>query len=87
MPLTSGTIPGLIKKTGNGRFVYDSYRRLIMMYADVVMEKAEGIETEDGKGIRAQLEMIFRALKEARGVETDTELTEDDLKRGLPPLQ
>ena len=78
--LTSGTIPGLIKKTGNGRFVYDSYRRLIMMYADVVMEKAEGIETEDGKGIRAQLELIFHAFKEARGVETDAELTEDDLK-------
>ena len=39
--LTSKTIPGLIEKTGNSRFVYDSYRRLIMMYADVVMEKAE----------------------------------------------
>ena len=39
--LCSKTIPGLIKKTNNPRFVYDSYRRLIMMYADVVMEKAE----------------------------------------------
>lgn len=38
--LSSVTIPGLIKKTNNPRFVYDSYRRLIMMYADVVMEKA-----------------------------------------------
>ena len=37
------TIPGLIKKTGNARFVWDAYRRLIMMYSDVVMEKAEGI--------------------------------------------
>ena len=36
--LTSKTIPALIKKTGNPRFVYDAYRRLIMMYADVVME-------------------------------------------------
>ena len=35
--LTSKTIPGLIKKTGNERFVYDAYRRLIMMYADVVI--------------------------------------------------
>ena len=36
--LCSATIPGLLKKTNNPRFVYDSYRRLIMMYADVVME-------------------------------------------------
>ncbi|MCQ2145607.1 MAG: pyruvate, phosphate dikinase, partial [Bacteroidales bacterium] len=41
--LCSATIPGMIKKTGNPRFVYDAYRRLIMMYSDVVMEKAEGI--------------------------------------------
>ncbi|MBI3592667.1 MAG: pyruvate, phosphate dikinase, partial [Nitrospirae bacterium] len=38
--LTSKTIPGLIKKTNNERFVYDAYRRLLMMYSDVVMEKA-----------------------------------------------
>ena len=42
--LCSKTIPGLIEKTKNPRFVYDAYRRLIMMYSDVVMEKAEGIE-------------------------------------------
>ena len=36
--LTSKTIPGIITKTDNPRFVYDAYRRLIMMYADVVME-------------------------------------------------
>ena len=41
--LCSATIPGMIAKTGNPRFVYDAYRRLIMMYSDVVMEKAEGI--------------------------------------------
>ena len=39
--LCSATIPGMIKKTGNPRFVYDAYRRLIMMYSDVVMGKAE----------------------------------------------
>jgi pyruvate,orthophosphate dikinase len=50
--LCSKTIPGLIKKTNNPRFVYDAYRRLIMMYSDVVMEKAEGIEPADGQGIR-----------------------------------
>ena len=38
--LCSATIPGLIARTGNGRFVYDAYRRLIMMYSDVVMEKS-----------------------------------------------
>ncbi len=37
--LTSKTIPGLINKTDNPRFVYDAYRRLITMYADVVMVK------------------------------------------------
>ena len=50
--LCSTTIPGLIEKTGNERFVYDAYRRLIMMYSDVVMEKAEDIEPAEGKGIR-----------------------------------
>ena len=39
--LCSKTIPGLIEKTQNPRFVYDAYRRLIMMYSDVVMEKAD----------------------------------------------
>jgi pyruvate,orthophosphate dikinase len=53
--LASSTIPGLIKKTNNPRFVYDAYRRLITMYADVVMEKAAGIEPADGKGIRQKL--------------------------------
>src|SRR5213594_3455842 len=43
--LTTKTIPGLVKQAGGDeRFVYDAYRRLITMYADVVMEKAAGIE-------------------------------------------
>src|SRR3989338_4554090 len=42
--LTEKTIPGLIKQSGNERFVYDAYRRLMMMYSDVVMEKAAGVE-------------------------------------------
>ena len=41
--LTSNTIPGLIEKTSNPRFVYDAYRRLITMYADVVMEISPGL--------------------------------------------
>ena len=77
--LSSKTIPGLIKKTGNPRFVYDSYRRLIMMYADVVMEKAEGIEPADGKGIRKQLDDMLDAYKEKKGYKSDTELKAEEL--------
>ncbi|MBQ6044806.1 MAG: pyruvate, phosphate dikinase, partial [Bacteroidales bacterium] len=78
--LCSDTIPGMIKKTGNPRFVYDSYRRLIMMYSDVVMEKAEGIEPEDGQSIRQQLDRMMADLKEAKGYKSDTEITADELK-------
>ena len=78
--LCSATLPGMIKKTGNPRFVYDAYRRLIMMYSDVVMEKAEGIEPEDGQGIRQQLDRMMEELKEARGYKADTEITADELK-------
>ena len=78
--LSSKTIPGLIKKTNNPRFVYDSYRRLIMMYADVVMEKSEGIEPADGKGIRKQLDDMLDAFKAAKGYKSDTEITADELK-------
>ena len=78
--LCSATIPGMIKKTGNPRFVYDAYRRLIMMYSDVVMEKAEGIEPEDGKAIRQQLDKMMEDLKEAKGYKLDTEITADELK-------
>ncbi|MFC1534887.1 pyruvate, phosphate dikinase [Thermodesulfobacteriota bacterium] len=78
--LCSKTIPGLIKKTQNERFVYDSYRRLITMYSDVVMEKAEGVEPEEGKGIRVQLDGIMNKLKESKGYKNDMELTAEDLK-------
>ena len=79
--LCSKTIPGLIKKTNNPRFVYDSYRRLIMMYADVVMEKAEGIEPADGKSIRKQLDDMLDAYKEKQGYKSDTELKAEELKQ------
>ena len=77
--LCSDTIPGLIKKTGNPRFVYDAYRRLIMMYSDVVMEKAEGLEPEEGKGIRVQLDRMLHDVKAKKGYKSDTDLTEEDL--------
>ncbi len=79
--LTEKTIPGLIKQTKNERFVYDAYRRLLMMYSDVVMEKAAGIEPANPElGIRRQLEKIMEEMKEKKGVESDTELTAEDLK-------
>ncbi|MCX7990700.1 MAG: pyruvate, phosphate dikinase [Proteobacteria bacterium] len=78
--LCSKTIPGLIKKTNNPRFVYDAYRRLIMMYSDVVMEKAAGIEPEEGKGIRVQLDKMLEEVKHKKKYSTDADLTEEDLK-------
>jgi len=77
--LCSETIPGLINKTSNPRFVYDAYRRLIMMYSDVVMEKAEGIEPEEGKGIRVQLDKMLHEMKVRKGYKSDTDLTTEDL--------
>ena len=74
------SMPGMIKKTGNPRFVYDAYRRLIMMYSDVVMEKAEGIEPADGQGIRQQLDRMMQELKEAKGYKSDTDITAEELK-------
>jgi len=76
--LTSKTIPGIIKKTNNPRFVYDAYRRLIMMYSDVVMEKATGIEPKEGKGIRHQLEDILNKFKKSKGYNSDTDLSAED---------
>ncbi|RKY42458.1 MAG: pyruvate, phosphate dikinase [Candidatus Makaraimicrobium thalassicum] len=78
--LTTRTIAGMIKQTGNERFVYDAYRRLITMYSDVVMEKAAGIEPGEGKGIRQQLEKLLSEKKRERGVRLDTELNAADLK-------
>ncbi|MFW5795152.1 MAG: pyruvate, phosphate dikinase, partial [Bacillota bacterium] len=60
---------GLAKQTDNERFAYDSYRRFITMFADVVM----GIS-------KSNFDKIFDIKKEEKGVELDTELTADDLK-------
>ncbi len=80
--LTEKTIPGLIKQSGgNERFVYDAYRRLIMMYSDVVMEKAAGIEPADEQGIRKQLEKIMDRMKKEKGCSSDTDLRTEDLKQ------
>ena len=78
--LTTKTIPGLIEQSKNERFVYDSYRRLITMYSDVVMEKAGGIEPDENMGIRKQLDKIMDKIKAERNVKNDTDLNVDDLK-------
>ena len=78
--LCTTTIPGFLKKTNNPRFVWDSYRRLIMMYADVVMEKAEGIDLGEGRSIRKQLDEMLDAFKKKRGYKSDTEISADELK-------
>ena len=74
------TINGLIAQSGDERFAYDAYRRLIMMYADVVMEKAAGHEPRHGKGIRKLLDERMEKMKKEHEYKTDTELTARDLK-------
>ena len=76
--LTSKTIPALIAKTQNPRFVYDSYRRLIMMYSDVVMEKAE---QKDDIKIREKLESILDKYKSKKSILNDSDLNCEDLQK------
>ncbi len=78
--LNEETIRGIIARSGDARFAYDAYRRLIMMYADVVMEKAAGIEPKGGKGIRKLMDEKLEAIKQKKGYSSDTELTVADLK-------
>ncbi len=77
--LTTETLPGLIQRTGDARFAYDAYRRLITMYADVVMEKAAGRAPAQGVGIRRLMEDRLSGLKKKRGVAFDTDLLSADL--------
>ena len=67
--LNDVAVEGFAKKTGNPRFAYDSYRRFIQMYSDVVMEVP-----------KSHFEKIIDAMKEEKGVHFDTELTAEDLK-------
>ena len=78
--LCTTTIPGLIARTGNPRFVWDSYRRLIMMYADVVMEKSEGIENDSDQTIRKQLDDMLSTYVKGKGLASETELSAEDLQ-------
>lgn len=73
--LNDVAVEGLSKRTGNSRFAWDSYRRFIQMYGDVVMEmKPESKEDID------PFEEIIDTMKEEKGVELDTQLSTDDLK-------
>ena len=73
--LNDTTVEGLIKLTGNPRFAYDSYRRFVAMYGDVVL----GLKPEHKDEIDP-FEEILERKKHARGVTLDTELTADDLR-------
>ena len=73
--LTDETVAGLATKSGNERFAYDSYRRLLQMYGDVVMELKPETETDVDP-----FEEILDALKEERGAKLDTDLSAADLK-------
>ena len=78
--LCSATISGLTQKTGNEWFVYDAYRRLIMMYSDVVMEKAEQVVPRGRIGVRLKFEMMMNRLKKDKGYNNDIDLSINDLK-------
>jgi pyruvate,orthophosphate dikinase len=67
--LNNVAVEGLAKRTENPRFAYDSYRRFIQMFADVVMDIS-----------KSNFEHLMEAMKEAKGIENDTDLDANDLK-------
>ena len=67
--LNDEVVEGLAKLTGNPRFAYDSYRRFVQMFSDVVMEMS-----------KTYFDSIIEEMKEAKGVKLDVELDADDLK-------
>lgn len=73
--LNDAVVEGLIRKTGNARFAWDSYRRFVQMYGDVVL----GMKPVNKNDIDP-FEEIIEHVKEAKGVELDTQLSVDDLK-------
>ena len=73
--LNDEAVEGFANKTGNPRFAYDSYRRFIQMYSDVVMEVPKSF-----------FEKIIDEIKESKGIKFDTELTVEDLKKFIKLL-
>ena len=78
--LNDETIKVLSQKAVTKDLLYDAYRRLVMMYADVVIEKAGGMEPAKGIGIRKIMDERLEEVKKKKGVELDTDLSADDLK-------
>ena len=74
--LNDVVVEGLAKFTNNPRFAYDSYRRFIQMFSDVVMELS-----------KKRFEEIIDQLKEEKGVKMDTELDTDDMKELVKRLR
>ena len=74
--LTDAAVEGFAKKTGNARFAYDSYRRFIQMFSDVVMEIP-----------KSKFERVLDDIKEKKGVKLDTELTAEDLKEVITEFE
>ncbi len=73
--LNDDAVEGIAKKSGNERFAWDSYRRFVQMYGDVVL----GMKPQSKEDIDP-FEEIMEEMKQAKGVELDNELTVDDLK-------
>src|SRR5689334_590912 len=74
--LNDKTVEGFGARTKNERFVWDSYRRLIQMYGDVVLGLKPATESD-----RDPFEIIIERVKHERGVQHDTDLNADDLRR------
>jgi pyruvate, orthophosphate dikinase len=73
--LNEQAVEGIAKKSGNDRFAWDSYRRFIQMYGDVVMGMKPATKEDHDP-----FEVIIDELKEEKGVELDTDLSTDDLR-------
>ena len=76
--LNDEVVEGLIKKTGNERFAYDSYRRFVQMYGDVVM----GMKPQNKEDIDP-FEAIIDEVKAQRGIVLDNDMTIDELKQPI----
>ena len=77
--LNDDTLRGLVQKTDNAQFVYDSYRRLLMMYADVVMEKSNPLYSTTNDSIREELDLLLEKLKYKYNYKRDSDLTDSQL--------
>jgi len=73
--MNEDAVQGITKKSGNARFAWDSYRRFVQMYGDVVMDMKPASKEENDP-----FEEIIEELKEEKGIQLDTEFTTEDLQ-------